>query len=268
MGLDGVATDWWRDFEFDDRQVDRWEIGNLNLWLRRATGEWRLAYEWVADDRAEWRLARDVEFPEAGAASERFAMSGSDNVVHLRALTADRPVVARPSTPLRVPPGQEAKIFVSSPLSVEIAVGANVYLRELPTRRLSKTWFGPTTREGELAYALKTEARTVLNELTALPYRVVTPIVIHNRAGDTLEVERLNLPVPRLSLFGHEGNLWSEAVRLVRPEAGDLAQLEIRPGPPHEAADATRIGDPRVRSARGHLFRAFSSILRLTEVPS
>lgn len=268
MDLESVATDWWRDFGFEDGQTDRWEIGNLTLWLRHAAAEWRLAYAWDDEDRREWRRERGVEFPVEGVTCERFAMSRAESDVHLRALTADRSVVARPRVPLRVPPGQEAKIYVSSPLSVEIAVGsAAIYLRELPTRRLSKTWFGSTTREGEVVYALATEARTESGELPTRPYRVATPVVIDNRAEDTLVVERLNLPVPRLSLFGRDGQLWSEAVRLVRAESGNLAQLDIRPGPPAEASDATPLGEPRVRSSRRYLFRAFSSILRLTEIP-
>lgn len=267
MGVENAATEWWRDFDSVDGQTDRWEIGNLNLWLCRAGTEWSLAYDWAEGDRAEWSCARAVEFPGAGVVSERYATSQTETVVHLRALTADRSVVVRPLIPLRVPPGQKAKIFVSSPLSVEISVGSGIYLRELPTRRQSKTWFGPTTRDGELAHALKTEARTALGELAALPYRLITPIVIDNRAGDTLEVERMNLPVPRLSLYGYQGNLWSEAVRLVRSDTGGLAELEIRPGPPAEAAEASKVGEPRTESGRGYLFRAFSSVLRLTEVP-
>ena len=269
MDVEDIGAAWWREFEFDEQEADRWEIGNLNLWLGRAATEWRLAHQWVDKDREHWRRERHVAFPGEGVSSERFAMSQTDSTVRLRAMTADRNVVVRPRLPLRVPSGQQAKIFISSPLSIGVSVGEQAtFLRELPTRRLSKTWFGPSTREGELAYVLKTEARTVLTDLLVRPHRMVTPILIENRAEDTLEVERLSLPVPRLSLFGTSGGLWSEAVRLLREEPGSLAQLDITPGPPSEAQDAVELGEPRESSNSRYLFRAFSSILSLTEMPT
>lgn len=267
MNINRDLTHWWGESEFELETSDRWEIGTLDLWVHRSQAEWRLAYGWTDEaDREEWEREQGVDFPEEGMNSERFAVRLTGGVVHLKALTADRSVVARPRTPLRVPPGQQARIFVSSPLWVQILVGpGQIFLRELPTRRMSNTWFGPSTREGEVAYALKTGARTRVEELPSRPYRFVTPIVIDNQAEDTLVVERLNLPVPHLSLFGLNGTLWSEEVRMLRSEAGDLAELDVRRGPPPEAANAVRLGEPRQQSERGHLFRAFSSILRLTE---
>ena len=143
---------------------------------------------------------------------------------------ADRSVIARPRTTLSVPPGERARVFVSSPLWVAIIAGSGrTVLRELPAKRLSETWFGGTTLEGELAYALKTSARTQRSEMATAPYRLLTPVVIENRAGDTLLVERLNLPVPFLTIYAtEEGEHWSPEVRMVRSEEGNMAELDVR----------------------------------------
>ncbi len=256
---------WWGDYELEVDRAESWAIGSLKLWIHRAASEWRLAYRWLDEEEPEtWEHQTAVDVPEEGVEGERFAVDRTGGTVRLRAVTADRSVIARPRTPLRVPPGQQARIYVSSPLWVEVAVGeAPTVLRDLAAKRQSSTWFGSPPREGELAYALKTGARTRLEELPTRPYRFVTPVVIENQAADTLFVDRLNLPVPNLSVFAVGEALWSEEIRLLRSEEGDLAELDLRSGPPREAPGAGLLSEARHASEKGHLFQAFSSFLRL-----
>ena len=258
---------WWGEYELELDEAVKWEIGPLHLWLRRSRSEWRLAHDWLEEDSAEWSFFRAAELPEDGAGTERFAVSETTSGVRLRPLPAARAVVARPKTPFRVLPGQRARVFLSSPLWVEIGVGGGVaptLLRELPTKRLSDTWFGATTREGELSYALKTSARTSLEEMPRADYRLLTPVVIENRATDPLLVERLSVPVPYLSIYGADsGAVWSEEVGMLRTEDGDMAELDVRDGAPAEATGATKLSEPRLVAEKGHLFRAFGSLLGL-----
>ncbi len=263
-----TATDttrpWWGDYEAEVGETSGWEIGPLHFWLQRDANEWKLAHQWDDDDeRADWQLTRPASWPEDEMPTERFAASGTREPVSLRPLPADRSVVARPRSPFQVLPGQRTRIFLSSPLWVEIRVGPDATpLRELPAKRLSDTWFGPTTRVGELSYALKTSARTDLDGMPRAAYRFLTPVVIENRASDALVVERLNLPVPFLAIYDGTGDTaWSEEVALVRTESGDVAELDIHEGPPEEAAGAARLSEPRQVAAKGHLFRAFGSLL-------
>lgn len=256
-------TTWWGEYRFEADEVDRWRIGALTLWVQRASAEWKLAYSWQDDEDPEaWEHERETTFPEDGVDGERFAVQRTGGIVRLRVVAPDRSVVARPRSPLRVPSGHQARIFISSPLRVEVAVGSTpTVLRELPARRLSETWFGPSTREGQFAYALKTGGRTRLEDLPVRPYRFVTPVVIDNQAQDTVLVDRLNLPVPSLSIYAAQGTLWSEEVRMLRTETGDVAELDVPSGAPKEAPSAERLCKPREISEKGHLFRAFSSLL-------
>lgn len=146
---------------------------------------------------------------------------------------------------------------------MEIGVdGGRTVLRELPSLRLSDTWFGSTTREGELAYALRSSARTRLDEMPLRSHRILTPVVLENRASDALLLERLNLPVPFLSVFEEEARgLWTECVHMLRTEEGDTARLDVRRGPPEETSGAVKRSGPRRTHETGHLFRAFGSLL-------
>jgi hypothetical protein len=257
---------WWGEVELGLDEVARWEIGPLRLWLQRSASEWRLANEWGDnDDAVGWSLVRDAVWPGEDLKCERFAVTETGSRVQLRPLPADRPVVARPRTPFRVLPAQQSRVFMSAPLWIEIRVGSGgLALREISTKRLSDTWFGATTRDGELCYALKTHARTRLEEMPRAAHRLLTPVVIENRSTEPLVVERLNLPAPFLSVYGGAaGGAWSEEVHMVWSENGDLAELDLRDGPPLEAEGGTRLSAPRQIAAKGHLFRAFGSLLGL-----
>ncbi len=256
---------WWGDHEVALDKVARWEIGPLRFWLHHGHSEWRLAYQWVEGEPAGWGFLESVEWPEGEIEAERCAVSETAGLVRLRPMLPDRAVVARPKTPLRVLSGHRARVFVSSPLWVEMAVGSvPTVLRELATKRLSDTWFGATTRDGELSYSLKTSARVSLVEMPRAQNRLLTPVVIENRGKDSLLVERLNLPVPFLSVYGGPlGEAWSEEVRMVQTEDGDLAELDVREGPPIEAVETAKVSDAREAAREGHLIRAFGSLLGL-----
>lgn len=257
---------WWGDYELRSGEAAMWRVGPLDFWLHRGPAEWRLAHEWSDGEREDWLLVQPATLPEDLAETERFAVRETGPAVRLRPRPADRPVVARPKTPFRVLPGETSRVFISSPLWVEISAGGEpVALREIATRRLSDTWFGPSSRQGELCYALKTNARTSLAEMPRAVYRLLTPVVIENRAEEPLLVERLSLPVPFLSVFGDAaGNAWSEEVRMLHPEDDDMAELDVRAGVPAEARGAARLCEPRRVAERGHLFQAFGSLLGLS----
>ncbi len=264
MTEQGSRGVWWGEVELDLGETAHWKIGPLRLWLHRGASEWRLAHDRVdADDAMGWELSRSATWPEGDVQCERFAVTETGPTVALRPLPADRPVVVRPRTPFRVLPGQQSRIFVSAPLWLDILVGSGgLPLREIPTKRLSDTWFGSTTRNGELCFSLKTSARTDWKELPRASYRLVTPVVIENRAEEPLMVERLNLPAPFLSVYGSAGGeLWSEEVHMLSDEDGGMAELDLRRSPPPEADGAARLSEPRRVARKGHLFRAFGSLL-------
>ncbi len=258
---------WWGDYELEPGEIVRWDLGPLRLWAGRLEAEWRIAFEPAADLDEEPEtvtVERGAEPPGETARRERFVAPAGATTLAVRPLVADRTIVARPREPLHVPPGQEAVIFVSSPVWVELAVTGEppVRLRDLPVKRLTDTWLGASTREGELAYALKTQARLQLAEMPLRPYRVLTPVAIRNEADALLPIDRLNLPVPYLSVFPAAGGaLWTERVLMVGGDDTGMASFDVVPGPAPEAAGAELLHGPRLVAERGRLVRAFSSLL-------
>ena len=134
---------------------------------------------------------------------------------------------------------------------------------EFPIQRPSDTWFGPSTLEGETCYAIRTHSRLNLENLSLHPYRALTQIDIDNRAEAPLHVERLNLPVPYLSLFVNpEGILWTEAVTMTQKDDASLAEFEIQEGPPVVSGGAELLSPSRENPQKNMLIRAFGILAR------
>jgi hypothetical protein len=258
---------WWAPLETEVGSGWHWRLGPLDLAIFRVDGEWHLAWEerTGGDDEPRWSRQPSRSLPPELDNTERFAAGPDAGRIALLPRVADRLVVALPRTPLYLLPGERTKVYVSSPLWIDVRVGPPYRsLRDLPVKRLSDTWVGASTREGEVAYALKTHARVLLQEIPVRAYRCITPIVIANQGSDLLRVERMNLPIPYLSLYATEaGDLWTGGVELVRSEDAELARLDIERGAPKEAGAATLVSEARRRATPNVLVRAFSLLRSL-----
>jgi hypothetical protein len=201
-------------------------------------------------------------WPEALEKIERYMFRATGEAIHLLPMLADRPIVSRPITPIHLPSGEEVTLFVSSPVWVGVAVdGGKKRLLALPIIRPSDTWFGPNTFDGELCYDSRTRGLLSADEVVLRIHRAITPVLIYNRADSDLMLERISIPVPLLSLYGdQQGQLWTEAVTLLREEDNEMAALKIGHGAPNQAGKCELFTEPRQRSGRGLFYRAFSSL--------
>lgn len=266
FGDDKHEGNWWGEFNVPPNQQGRWQLGALTAWVQHLSQEWRVAWR-IAEDGAEQNAQASVPQPLSPLAEElsmrRFCFSHQCNNVRIAPALPDRAVVTKPDKPLYVFSGEQTTLYLSFPLSLCIEVGDPPrQLQELPSFRLSDTWFGPNTREGELCYASRTLGRLHLGDLARRSNRVVTAVVIRNKAADSLYIERLNVNLPMLSLYRDAGGmLWTNALTLARLEGQTLASLEVERRPPPEAKGAQFVSGPRHADQRNLLVRAFSSFL-------
>ncbi len=255
------AGQWWREWQVGEDQTLVVTLGPLALRLYHGTGEWQFGWSWQDEVEAGNHVQLDyLDGPPDEEPQERYVVSGQAGRLRLRPVLLDRPVVIRPRTPIFLPSGEETTIYLSSPLCLRIELGEpGVLLKELPMLRLSDTWFGPSTREGELCYSGRTHARHSIAELPNRPHRAITPLRVRNQAESVLPLEKFSLPVPALSVYGDsDGSLWTESVSLLRVSDNDLASLRIDKGAPRYAPKATQISEARQPVERGSLIRAFS----------
>jgi hypothetical protein len=283
LGEAPVPAPWWGAFDLEPGQTGRWEVGPLTLWVARAAREWTVHALGGGETlvvRSSAAVPSDDAPPSPGDAAggspsatvTRYAAAATTGRLHVRPALPDRPVVVRPEQTVVVPPHESMRMYVSLPLWVALETesrreGAGrrngqerCLLHEEPSHRPSDTWFGPSTREGTLCYALRTTARTDAADLPRRLHRATTPIQVENRAAAALTVERIQVPAPHLALYETGDHaLWTQAIDFVHA-ADEGADVNVRPGVPDEAGTATRVRDPREKNAGGLAMSTFRAL--------
>ncbi len=262
--MEESPKEWWGDFTFEIGATALWEISSLRIAVQRLPAEWLVAHEQieVVEDSPGWHFSyinsnlKDGEW----ANISRFVSQSTTEQLTVRPALADRSVVSRPFTPFTVQADEEVTIFVGTPLWFTLRIGSQEEsIFEIPIRRPSDTWFGPSTLEGELCYASRTYGRLNLENITDNPRWAHTQLHIVNRSEAPLLVARISLPVLFLSLFATaDGVLWTEAVKMAEERKTSLAEFGIEDGPPQVASRAQLVAPPRKHPQKGMLVRAFS----------
>jgi hypothetical protein len=259
---------WWGRFDLDAECNAFFKVGPFSLWASRRHHEWRLAYMRTEDQCVESVVVEapsEQKDPPAEATLQRFGFADSPTSLVLQPALADRPVVVTPEAPFLLPPGQEIFLYVGLPLWVEVSVGdQKPNLLDLPLFIPSDTWFGSSTRSGELCYAARTTARLTLENVPVRPHRAMSEICIRNSAKSLLTVERLRVPTGQMSLYsGRDARLWTNTVTLERKTDSDDATIGLKSGPPAGAPSSHEIREPRTPTSKGFSIPAFAELLRL-----
>lgn len=254
---------WWGDYEIGPGETRRWQIGPQSLWITQGDNEWKVLSA-CGQDRLDSRLsiAEPAEEPSGDDIDvRRIASRSGKRTVRLGPALPDLPVVVKTIQPFFVPPKEETTLFLSIPLWLCIYFdGRAVELVDVPIARPSDTWFGPNTMTGELCYALRTTARLRSEELPRRPHRAISAVRIQNNAPSVLNIEKLKIPVPYLSLFVFdEGHLGTEALTLEREEdsEGTKVRLDDKPA---QIRTCKRIVRPRKKMSKGFLLDAFGEL--------
>lgn len=263
---------WWGTFALDEEQAGRWTMGPTTLWVFRTAQEWRVLYRAEGDplrgdsevvvpiDDEAWRAVEAEADGDASIKRQRHSFRSTQRRLSLHPLTADRPVVVRPEHPLSVPAGEAVTLYVSTPLWIRIETDTTP-LQDVPSHRPSDTWFGPSTREGELCYASRTAGRVRLANLPLRMHRAVTPLHVRNRADEPLPLERVQVPTQYLALYRtNDDLLWTERLTVDRARSDAGAEVHIESGPPDDVAGATRVQEPRENLKKGLVVNTFRAI--------
>jgi hypothetical protein len=257
-------TTWWGNFTLEENQRRFWQVGPLSLSIERLPQEWRLATE-ICETSEDVKIALEDHTRSAknDLPFKRFVFQKSDSLVNLIPILADRAQVSRAETPFYLPAGESVIIYVSSPVWIRIEAGEQrIKLDEIPTLRQSDTWYGPNTCEGELCYFSPMFCRTQLAELTMRPYRIISPVVVHNNDKQALLLERLSLPLPYLSVYAdNQSNLWTEEI-IVKNEPNSIHSVRHGKGAPHVAPYAKLISAPRLSPKALNFVNLFYNLLR------
>lgn len=253
---------------FDPGEARHWRLGGLDLFVRRMDDGW-LVQSVIGHSEEEVErpdiLAAPIEWEPGNSATDVIRYytgtgDGGSDLLRLTPLLPDRPVVARPREPFAIGPGQSATLFVGVPLWLELVTGDETHLVAHPSARLADTWFGPSTRSGELCYASLTSCRTAVEEMLPSSWRAVTPLRLENQGTDVWSLDRVALPVPLLPLFrAPDGRYWTSELTALRERSGEVEA--VRAG--HRAPSGVRgpaVAQPRQAERSSWLGRFYGNL--------
>ncbi|MBD1401766.1 hypothetical protein [Pelovirga terrestris] len=242
-----------------------WHLGPLTFVVRRYEQEWQFCHRsslWPDDTPSSWTLSEEGDNACAEGTIERHVFSHTNEELLIEPLLADRSVVIKSAGPILIPAAEQVSFYVSTPLWVRARLQQRHHtLLDIAATRLSDTWFGPSTMEGELCYATTTSGRLHLDDLPVRVHRAITPVRINNAGEQPLKLEKLSLPVPFLSLFdtGTHG-LWTEEITLHHDERKELAQVVVGAQPPPPYHQAQRVSASRKTADKSILNKTFGAL--------
>ena len=259
---------WWGNFQLAIGQMGFWQIGPSSFSIHRLKQEWRIVYSEGTDPYCD-ELVVNVPVPsnedDTTTSLRRYIFQSTSSNLTLTPVLVDRSVVVRPMTPFSIREGQEVTLYVTTPLWVRVEVEGVVFpLRDVPTLRLSDTWFGSDTLSGELCYASKLAGRLSLEDVHKFPYRVISPLRVRNRSSKPLLIERVKLPLQYLSIYDSKDHLlWTQTVVLTHEQ--DRTKLNLS-SIPSDAALGERISGPRQKLNDNLVVRVFE-LFRSKKIP-
>ncbi len=256
---------WWGDYPIEAGMARRWDIGGFVLIAAMQDQEVRLHSR--ADSAEQERFGVSEPGEVDGLIDDLTELSLVRHITHLsdcrlvvRPALADRAVVSKPLHRLLLHPRERATVYVSTPLWLQLrpATGEHLML-DCPLIRPSDTWFGVNTREGELCYASRTNARLSLDEVPVSAMRAVTAVELSNASDAPLAVDKVCLPVSYLSLFVDDSDrLWTEPVSISCEQQNEPSALTIQ----HERS----LAEPRLERVSGPREEARSGLIHSLNV--
>lgn len=252
---------WWGQITLPKDNSLQLDIGSLSLAVENKQKEWCIHTQQDSEiDTNNIVKKHTGHFSPCNYQEKlRFVVNDDVNKIEIMPALADRSIVCRPSSAIDIAAGAKAVLYVSTPvwLSINLIGKERFLLKEIPSQRLSDTWFGSSTMVGDLCYATTTSGRMDFEKLPFRIQRITTPLIINNIANKRLVFERVALPVPLLSVFANTmGQLWTQPVTFTREDDDELARLKIGQAP----VDTTLITPAREKNSQSELFRAFSAI--------
>ncbi len=191
--------------KFDKGEVKSFFIGNSALWAKRENEGWYIQGKEKQEVQNE-----PIDFARA----EYFQTGQSDSIVIAPALP-EKPIVFK-SSQIKILPKQKFIFFLKFPISVQIFYSRNSegnMLKEIPSKRLSDTWFGDSD-SGEAAFALGDEYFLDFNTIETSPFEAICPVSVFNNSPNIFEIQRQIIRVENLSLYNKANRIVTSLIQV------------------------------------------------------
>jgi hypothetical protein len=255
---------WEKITSFEEGQARLWHIGAIRFWIRRVTEEWFIAFEETGEYRAHPAAGEEGEPPPELKWNRYVAGKTAKIIVH--PVLPDRPIVIKPTSPVKILPDRGSRYFIHVPVWISIMEGSSknpLLLEEHPGDFLSSTWFGDPD-DGELCFSFTSDLYKNPAEREDLPLMAVCPLNIRNGFTSILDFQRICVRVPHLQLYSGPRYLCTNEVELIYRGAGQQSHITFRESAPTIEPDLKRIALPRIPVNRNIIKKSFEYIKSLS----
>jgi len=252
----------WGEILLKDGQTRYFTVGDLHLWLRFRDEE-----VWIAHGyKDELKGKIKAENPPPKVEWSRWADKSVSSDIRIQPIFPDLPLVVNSEYSLKISPNTQIRIFSRIPIWVRISLANNDYqLIEMPTVKLSRTWFG-TPIEGELCYYATTKARRDLSKADKKSYVVTCPILVTNKSTEELNFERFCFRVERLSIYEQNGYFWADETRIIYHGADLNSDVIMTGNLPAGIEKKQLLTPPRKQIKKSLATRTFKRLFEDTQI--
>lgn len=234
-------------------RIKKMKIADLTLFLQLLKKDLKISYTYFNDNNK--KEAENLDW-------KRWPLKAELTNIQISPALPDRPLLVKSESILNLPKGFVTKVYMRFPLSLKIAT---IYknkaedLIEIPTVKLSNTWFG-TFKEGEKCFSISSGIRTEIEPDTTRPFMAICPITLKNRADEPLEIDRICIRSDYLSLFKAGSQLWTDEVTITYKGKNEISQTHFSGKQPPKTGKCIKITQPRTTLKKSIYASSFSTI--------
>jgi len=226
-----VESEWWGSFDFLPKTRLQFQCADLLLDLACNGNDWLMQHELKTSQQSQKTYLHSINTDDAAwelKNQKRFVSQKPAQKITLQPAMSDRPIVCRPTITVVLLPKEEISLYVGLPLWLKLFVDdINKPLFDIPTERISDTWFGPNSREGVMAYASHASEQLETQPLIKHGVRATVELKIKNQSDDMLILDKVSVPAPNLGLYvDNAGKFWTRRITIIR-EGDENASLTI-----------------------------------------
>lgn len=232
-------------------------LGDLNVWIKKRDEEYWIAYKYTDGALSDLSPEEDTN---NGLEWSRWSHKSTDEDIKISPIFQDRPVIIGSEFPLKVAPNSKIQIFTRVPIWIQISLAkSNYILTEIPSIKLSRTWFG-SREEGVLCYWLTSKARRSLAEVEDKAYVINCPIWITNKSSEDLDFEKFCFRVERLGVYRAKGELWADETKIVYHGEELNSDITMTGKLPSNFGNAEQLSKPRNPQSKSFATRTFKML--------
>lgn len=191
----------WKKYALKANQTLEFKAGYANLIIKHESKGWLLKTSSLAEPVDEL-VAGEIGDLHDDQDVLHFYSGNSGNLIVVPALP-DKAVVFRNNKNIRISAGESTRLFFNIPLNLQFyfnEVKDENRLIEIPTKRLSDTWFGEID-EGEPAYSIGNVYFKSIAEAETKVWEALTSVEIVNNTFGVLDLQRLIIRVEEFNLY-------------------------------------------------------------------